>query len=151
MDTLSHDCAPGSPSPVEHVDGVKAIAKLLGVALDEFRLFVAEVAASVSCLGVHEVDEREICRGQSGGARAMCVLRPTHLCVSWLLTSWFRSGPKPGATGWPKIATELEKVSEEDGATVYSLERPLPRISNGKGQLNQLQRQNLQRNIGGRS
>ena len=55
---LSHDCAPGSPSPVEHVDGVKAIAELLRVALDEFRLFAAEVAASVSCLGVHEVDER---------------------------------------------------------------------------------------------
>ena len=79
VDVLSHDCAPGSPSPVEHVDGVKAIAELLRVALDESRLFAVEVAASVSCLGVHEVDEREICRGQSGGARAMCVLRPTHL------------------------------------------------------------------------
>ena len=53
--------------------------ELLGVALDEFRLLVAEVAASVFYLSVHEVDEREICRGQSGGARAMCVLRPAHL------------------------------------------------------------------------
>ena len=28
--------------------------------------------------------------------------RPAHLWVSWLLTSWFRSGPKPEASSWPQ-------------------------------------------------
>ena len=52
--SMSHDCAPGSPGLVEHVEAVKSSAQLLGVALGEFRLFVAEVAVSVLCLGVHE-------------------------------------------------------------------------------------------------